>query len=280
MTGNKPLDGVVVVSLAPNLPGPAAAHRLSVLGASVTKVEPPNGDFLALGAPDYYAELTGGQRIVTIDLKNEDGRAELESMLEGADVLLTSARPSALAKLGLGWDEIHARLPKLIQVAIVGHPGEEAELAGHDLTYQAGYGTLDAPSMPRVLMADLGGGERAAAAAAAALVARARTGEGSYEEVALSDVAADFAAPVRHALTLPGGVLGGALPQYRLYPASDGYVAVAALEGHFWKRLLEALQTVSDDGTGLADVLSTKTANEWQEWARERDIPLAAVVTP
>ena len=279
MSEQKPLDGVVVVSLAPNLPGPAAAHRLTQLGASVTKVEPPNGDFLALGAPDYYTELTAGQQIVTIDLKNEDGRDELETMLQGADVLLTSSRPSALAKLGLAWEDVHARLPKLVQVAIVGHPGEEAELAGHDLTYQAGYGTLDAPSMPRVLMADLGGGERAAAAAAAALVARARTGEGSYNEVALSDVASDFAGPVRHGLTAPGGVLGGALPQYGLYPASDGYVAVAALEGHFWKRLVEALPEVSDDGTGLADVLTTKTANEWQEWARERDIPIAAVVT-
>ena len=75
-------------------------------------------------------------------------------------------------------------------------------------------------------------------------------------------------------------VLGGALPMYGLYPAADGgFVAVAALEPHFWKRLVEALPDVSNDGAGLADVLLTKPAVEWQEWARERDIPLAAVTT-
>ena len=275
-----PLEGVTVVSLAPNLPGPAAAHRLTALGARVTKVEPPSGDFLAHGAPAYYAELSAGQQVVTIDLKNAQGRSELETMLHGADVLLTSSRPSALAKLGLAWDDLHARLPELVHVAIVGYPGAEAEHAGHDLTYQAGYGTIDAPRMPRVLMADLGGGERAAAAVAAGLVARARTGEGAYYEIALSDVAADFAGPVRHGLTTPDGVLGGALPMYGLYPAADGgFVAVAALEPHFWKRLVEALPDVSNDGAGLADVLLTKPAVEWQEWARERDIPLAAVTT-
>lgn len=274
-----PLDGVVVVTLAPNLPGPAAAARLAKLGASVTKVEPPSGDFLALGAPEYYEELVAGQQVVSLDLKKDDGRAELETLLEGADVLLTSSRPSALNKLGLSWESVHQRLPELVQVAIVGHPGDGAEVAGHDLTYQAGYGTLDAPAMPRVLMADLGGGERASAAALAGLVERSRTGEGSYHEVALSDVAADFAAPLRHGLTAPGGFLGGGLPQYGIYEAKDGHVAVAALEGHFWIRLTEALE-ISGDGSELSDILRTRSAEEWQEWARERDIPIAAVAAP
>ena len=108
---------------------------------------------------------------------------------------------------------------------------------------------------------------------------RARTGAGSYHEVALSDVAADFAGPVRHGLTTPGGLLGGALPQYGLYRAADGHVAVAALEPHFWARLVQALGC-AEDGTGLAETLTTRTAHEWQEWARERDIPIAAVVDP
>lgn len=270
-----PLDGVRVVSLAPNLPGPAAAMQLARLGASVTKVEPPTGDFMAQASTSYYAELTAGQRIVTLDLKSDDGRAALDAMLTDADILLTSSRPSALAKLGLDWERLHATFPRLVQVAIVGHPGDDADLAGHDLTYQAAFGTLDPPTMPRVLVADLGGAERAVAAGLAALVARENTGEGRYCEIALSDVAADFAAPARHGLTLPGAVLGGGLAQYALYEAADGWVAVAALEPHFWARLRDALGV--DDADGLRDTLRTKTADEWQEWARERDIPIAAV---
>lgn len=279
MSAPRPLEGIRVVSLAPNLPGPAAAHRLVQLGATVTKVEPPAGDFLAVAAPNYYAELVEGQTVVTIDLKSDDGRRQLDALLADADVLLTSSRPSALTKLGLGWDAVHGRFPRLVQVAVVGYPGEGAEVAGHDLTYQAAHATVDAPAMPRVLMADLGGAERTAGVIAAALVARHRTDAGSYHEVALSDVARDFAAPLRHGLTAPGGVLGGGLPQYGLYRTREGHVALAALEGHFWKRFREALPEVGEDGTGLAEALLTKTASEWQEWGRERDIPMAAVAT-
>lgn len=270
-----PLAGVTVVTLAPNLPGPVAARGFVRLGASVTKVEPPSGDFMAMASSDYYGELAQGQEIVRLDLKADDGKAALAGLLEGADILLTSSRPSALEGLGLGWDDVHATYPRLVHVAIVGHPGEEAEVPGHDLTYQAAYGTLDPPRMPRVLVADLGGGERATASGLAGLVERQRTGEGSYQEVALSAAAEDFAAPVRHGLTAPGGVLAGALPQYRIYEAADGHLAVAALEGHFWKRLREALE-IGEDGDALATVLRTRTADEWQEWARQRDIPIAA----
>lgn len=133
--GEPPLEDLRVVSLALNLPGPAAAARLVALGAQVTKVEPPAGDFLAEAAPAYYAELAAGQRVVTIDLKTTAGLAELAGLLDEADLLLTSSRPAALARLGLDWASVHARWPRLCQVAIVGHAGAEADVPGHDLTY-------------------------------------------------------------------------------------------------------------------------------------------------
>lgn len=284
-----PLAGVSVVTLAPNLPGPAAAARLVTLGASVTKVEPPAGDFLAMGCPPYYAELVAGQEVVTLDLKDDAARERLWELLADADVLLTSSRPRALQRLGLDWESLHARLPRLSQVAIVGYPGDRADVPGHDLTYQAGYGTLAPPTMPLVLVADLAGAERAAGEAAAAVLAAHRTGTGVLREVALSECARSFAAPARHGLTTPDGVLGGAAPMYGLYRSTDGWVALAALEPHFWTGLQEALTTGENppagsrsaeqiDAAALQEIFATRTCAEWDDWATSRDLPIAAVL--
>ncbi|GAB3579713.1 CoA transferase [Calidifontibacter terrae] len=272
----RPLDGLRIVSLAINLPGPAAAARLAELGAHVTKIEPPSGDPLALGAPDYYRQLVGGQQVVTLDLKDAAARESLWNTLAESDLLLTSSRPSALARLGLDWSSLHARLPQLSQVAIVGHPGPEAEIAGHDLTYQATVGTLSPPQLPIVPIADLAGAERAVADGVAALLFAQRTGAGSYREVALSDVAATMAQPAKHGLTTRGGILSGALPQYSLYAASDGFVALAALEAHFWTGLLEQLR-ITGTPAELVAVFKTRSAAEWEAWGHDHGLPIAAV---
>lgn len=276
---NQLLAGLRVVSLAINLPGPAAARRLLNLGADVTKVEPPNGDQMEFLSAPYYEELKEGQRVVRINVKEQSGRDELWALLEEADIFLTSNRPSALAKLGLDWDSLHARAPKLSHVAIVGHPGKLAELPGHDLTYQAGVGTLQPPAMPTVLLADLAGAERAAQGALAAYVAMLRTGEGSYVEISLSDVAEDLAAPARHHLTTDGGILSGVLPGYGLYESADGWLALGALEPHFWQAVQELL---TFDGThaGLQAVLKTKLGQEWEDWAKAHGVPLCVVRRP
>ncbi|WP_446666418.1 CoA transferase [Flexivirga sp. B27] len=274
-----PLEGVRVLSLAINLPGPAAAARLRALGAHVTKVEPVSGDPLALGVPAYYEQLVTGQEVVTLDLKAADQLDQLWERLADTDLLITSSRPSALARLGVDWETIHAKFPQLCQVAIVGHPGAEAEIAGHDLTYQASVGTLRPPGLPTVLVADLAGAERAVADGLAALVGCGRTGEGQFREVALSEVAADMAQPAAHGMTTPEGFLGGSLPMYRIYSAATGFVAVAALEGHFWKRLTEELG-VEGSQEDLETAFAERTAEEWQAWAQERDLPIAAVRTP
>ena len=100
----QPLDGIRVVSLAVNLPGPLAAARLAAMGATVTKVEPPDGDPLQRYASGWYAELTQGQQVLTLDLKDRADRTQASRLLADADVLLTAMRPSALARLGLQHD--------------------------------------------------------------------------------------------------------------------------------------------------------------------------------
>ena len=274
-----PLHGIAVVSIATNVPGPVAAARLTSLGATVTKVEPPSGDLIARAAPGYYAELTTGQEVVTLDLKTPEGAVAMEALLAAADVFITSHRPSALARLGLDWEALHARHRRLCHVAIVGDPGAGAEVPGHDLTYQAVNGLIFAddghPRLPATLIADLAGAERAATAAVTALFARERTGNATHHEVALSAAAEAMADPLRHGLTAPGGLLGGALPGYAIYAARDGFVACAALEPHFLARLEELIG--ARDHEGLAAAFGTRTAAEWVEWAREHDVPLEAL---
>src|ERR1700748_1022539 len=98
-----------VVTIATNVPGPVAAARLVELGALVTKVEPPGGDPLAVAAPEWYERLVTGQRVLRVDLKDES----IDALLAEADVFLTAQRPSSLARLGLAWEELHARHPHL-----------------------------------------------------------------------------------------------------------------------------------------------------------------------
>lgn len=274
MSHHGPLHGVQVVSLAINLPGPLAVARLRVLGATVTKIEPPTGDPLQAVVPAWYAELTEGQQVMTLDLKDPGDRTAAARELANADLLLTAQRPSALVKLGL--NELTAANPRLSHVEIVGHDGTAAEQPGHDLTYQAVHGTLQPPTMPTVPVADLLGAERAVSAALLALRVAADSGVGRHERVVLEHAAADAAAAVRHGLTGTGAPLGGAHPGYRIYSSADGYVALAALEPHFWARICDSLGV---DGTHdeLEQAFLSRPTHEWEELAERLDIPLIGI---
>lgn len=277
MTPLKPLSGKRVVSIALNVPGPMAAERLRDLGAEVTKVEPPSGDPLRHSAPVWYAELTRAMAVETCDLKSPAGRMQMHKLLMGADVLLTSQRPAALARLGLAWDTLQDRFPMLCQVAIVGHRSPQADEAGHDLTYLAANDLLQPPTLPPTLFADVAGSEQAALSALAVLMERERTGTGHYIEVALAEAAQRLAAPRAAGLTLPGAILGGGFPGYRIYRTSDGWIAVAALESHFYDRLLKELGVISPNEKELADRFVKETTVYWCDFARRHDLPVAAV---
>lgn len=274
----KPLLRMRVVSLAVNVPGPVAASRLQELGAEVIKIEPPGGDPLARACPAWYADLSRGQRVTVLDLKAPGGRAGLDGFLAQADLLLTSSRSGALSRLGLGREDLASRHPGLSHVAIVGHPAPGDDVPGHDLTYQAGLGLLSPPDLPRTLLADLAGAERAVSAALALLLGRERGGRAGYAEVSLSEAASGFAEPLRYGLTVPGALLGGGAPEYNLYRASDAWISVAALEPHFRQKLLEELGLVEGAGyEDLARVFRTRSAQHWEAWAAPRDLPLTSL---
>ncbi|MBB3637121.1 CoA transferase [Variovorax atrisoli] len=275
-----PLEGVRVLSLALNLPGPAALLRCRRMGANCLKLEPPGGDPMALYNRPAYAALHEGIEIRTLDLKTEAGQQQLHAELAATDVLLTSFRPSALAKLKLDWATLQARHPSLSQVAIVGAPGERAEEPGHDLTYLAESGLVTGTELPPTLYADMGGALLASEAVLKAMLLRSRKAGGVYLEVALNASADWLALPRTWGLTQPSGAVGGAHAGYRVYPCADGRVAVAALEPHFAKRLCEAAQIASHDmlapatREALAAWLLTRTRAELDAMSRERDVPL------
>lgn len=287
----KPLRGVRVLSLALNLPGPAALMRLKAMGASCIKAEPParggaSGDPMGAYNPGAYRDLHAGVKVIRLDLKTEKGQATLHKELARTDVLITSFRPSALNKLGLDWKGLRKLHPALSVVAIVGAPGTRAEEAGHDLTYLAEAGLVPGLELPSTLFADMSGSLMASEAALKAVLQQRMSGKSSYQEVALSDAAHWLALPRSWGLTLAKGAVGGAHAGYRVYPCKDGRVAVAALEPHFATALCAAAG-VSMDGPSclfrpethkaIAAFLASKTHKQLEMLAKEKDIPLHAM---
>ena len=285
------LDGVRILSLALNLPGPAALMRCRQMGAVCLKLEPPSGDPMGHYNKPAYEQLHQGVKILSADLKTPAGQDVLHRELATANVLLTSFRPSALEKLGLGWKKLHSAYPSLCHVAIVGAPGERAEEPGHDLTYLAGNGLVPGLDLPATLYADMSGSLMASEAVLKAALIQceryAGTGDthprGVLIEVALSDAAAYLALPRQWGLTQPSGSVGGAHAGYKIYACKDGRVAVAALEPHFVAALCAAagvpasdMRAMFDPAThqAIAAFMLSRTRDQLDRLAVEKDIPL------
>jgi alpha-methylacyl-CoA racemase len=290
------LKGTRILSLALNLPGPAALMRCRQIGATCIKLEPPSGDPMGRYNKAAYAQLHEGVKVLTADLKLEAGQQVLHRELAKADVLLTSFRPSALGKLGLGWNKLHRLYPALSQVAIVGASGPRAEEPGHDLTYLADNGLVPGLELPATLYADMSGSLMASEAVLQAARPQNEryggTGEtharGVFIEVALAGAAAYLALPRQWGLTQSSGSVGGAHAGYRIYPCRDGRVAVAALEPHFAAALCGAAGAPASDmramfasrtHEAIAAFFLTQTRRQLDQLAAQKDIPLHTMAT-
>ena len=290
----KPLTGTRIVSLALNLPGPAALMRLSAMGARCLKVEPPGPGTTPTGRPisgdpmgqydiGAYNVMHDNVRVVQLDLKSERGQAQLARELRSANLLLTSFRPSALAKLKLDWKTLRRAYRELSMVEIVGAPGDRADEPGHDLTYLAEAGLVTGTELPPTLLADMAGALMASEAALSALMQARATGKGQYRQVALSSAAEWLALPRAWGLTLPSGSVGGAHAGYRVYACKDGRVAIAALEPHFARALFTVAGLPAPDlrapfapesRAAIAAWTASKTRRQLDALAVKHDIPL------
>ncbi|HBH42545.1 MAG TPA: hypothetical protein DDW26_11735, partial [Rhizobiales bacterium] len=206
-----PLTGVRVLDLTRLLPGPFCTMLLADMGADVVKVEEPGGgDYLrwtpplAGGQSALYNAINRNKRSITLNLKSPAGHDLLLGLAENADVLIEGNRPGVMARLGLGWDALHARNPKLVMCSITGYgqDGPFASRAGHDLNYMATAGALglngaiDGPPEPlSVQVADIGGGGlQPAGAILGALVAVGRGEPGRWIDASMMDGAVSWLA--------------------------------------------------------------------------------------
>ena len=288
----RPLKGVRVLSLALNLPGPAALMRCQHMGATCTKLEPPahpsapkgsSGDPMGLYNRAAYDVMHQGVKVLIADLKTEKGQTALHKELARTDVLITSFRPSALGKLGLGWKTLHKLYPTLSLVTIVGAPGDRAEEPGHDLTYLAENDLLTGLDLPPTLYADMGGSLMASEAVLQTRLHQLQKGKGVQLEIALSVAAGYLALPSSWGMTKPGSALGGGHAGYRVLPCKDGRVALAALEPHFAASLASTAglknthimaMFAPETHQAVAAFMLTQTRKQLASLALEKDIPL------
>lgn len=288
----QPLSGIRILSLALNLPGPAALLRCRDMGAHCTKLEPlaPAGthsaDPMHLYSPEGYADLHAGVHTLQANLKTPEGQELLQRTLRDTDVLITSFRPSALQKLGLDWATLSAQHPRLCMVRIFGDTRpEEADHAGHDLTYQAQAGLTDAGHLPPTLFADMGGALMASEAVLQTLLLRSHNQQGHCLDVGLFQAAQWLALPRHWRMTTPQGDVGGAHAGYRMYACLDGFVALAALEPHFAQRLCQVAGLIPPGAPTpdmhsqttahqITQFLAAKTCAEIAAMAAQSDIPL------
>ncbi|HEX8733414.1 MAG TPA: CaiB/BaiF CoA-transferase family protein [Ktedonobacterales bacterium] len=285
-----PLTGLRVLDLTRLLPGPFAGQMLTELGAETLKIEEPGlGDGsrvmppLVNGVGAAFLALNRGKRSVALDLKRPAGREALLRLAERADILLEGFRPGTMDRLGLGYETLLARNPRLIICAITGYgqSGPYSQRAGHDLNYLGYAGVLGSlarpgapPPVPGPQLADVAGGSLLAVIGTlAALVARGVTGRGQVVDVAMLDGSLAFApllagvALVTGAEPLPGaGPLTGALPGYNIYATADErYVTLGALEPKFWAEFCQRV--------GRPDLI----ARQFPRDAAERDAVIAEV---
>ncbi|WP_323767055.1 CaiB/BaiF CoA-transferase family protein [Marinovum sp.] len=202
----RPLEGLVVVAVEQAVAAPFASCRLADAGARVIKVERPEGDFargyddVAAGQSSYFVWLNRGKESVTLDLGSQGGKARLEALIAGADVLIQNLKPGALAKLGFGRTRLRAAYPRLVTCSIsgFGEDGPMADRKAYDLLIQAESGLCSITGGPQeparvgISVVDIATGASAHAAVLEALIRRGVTGQGADLSVSMFDVMADW----------------------------------------------------------------------------------------
>ncbi len=312
------LAGIRVLDLSQFLPGPHLTMTMADHGADVIMVEPRNGvgePVRAMGTrmPDgtavWFRNIARGKRSIALDLKDKDDLAAFLKLADEADVMVEAFRPGVVARLGIGYDAIAARNPRIVYCSLsaFGQNGPLRDKPAHDLGVQALAGTLDLsrgftdnkPNMPNLVAADMASSLTALSAILMALLARERTDKGEYIDIAMYDsliawtpnitgsVFGEDRAPLPHQMRNYGGQA-----MNRIYETKEcGFIALAGSEAKFCENLLRALGRLDflDIAKGepgpaqqplidfFAATFRAKTCAEWEAFLEPVDLCWAPV---
>jgi crotonobetainyl-CoA:carnitine CoA-transferase CaiB-like acyl-CoA transferase len=305
------LDGVTVLEIANYVSGPYAAMLLGDLGATVIKIEGPNGGdpFRGWGKVEYsatFGSLNRNKKSVVLDLKSPTDVEMLRGLIADADVLVQNFRPGTLERSGLGYDDVHALNPRLVYTSITGfgNKGPYRDYPGYDTVGQGMSGLLSlltemsAPKPMGISLSDHLAGIFACYGVLAALLARERTGRGQHVETSLLESSIAFLA--ENAANFfegegkpPSRATRTRQAQVFTFVATDGKPFVVHLSSppKFWEGMLaaagaEALATderfAKRDArvknydaldAELGAIFRTKPRDVWLELLRKHDVP-------
>ena len=310
-----PLEGITVLDLTRVLSGPYCTMLLADMGARVIKIEQPGkgDDTRAWGPPftngesAYFLSINRNKESVTLDFKHAGGRAILERLVEKADVLVENFRPGTLTRLGLDYESLGSRFPRLVYCSIsgFGQTGPRSKQPGYDAVIQGEGGLMSItgaadgpPYRLGVAIADIASGMFAAYGVALALFARERTGRGQQVDLAMLDAVAALLSYQAGNFFASGRVparLGNRHPSivpYEVFAASDGDFVLAVGIDEQWKTFcaVAELACVERFGTNrqrvtgydelrpiVAAALGTRPRRYWIERLSAAGVPCGSV---
>ena len=319
MSSQGPLGGLLVLDVTRVLAGPFAGMVLADLGAEVVKVEMPGcGDDARAfgpfrnGVSAYFASVNRGKKSLTLDLRKPAGREVFLRLAEKADVVLENFRPGVMARLGLGYETLRERNPRLIYAAVsgFGQSGPYAHRPAYDAVIQAMGGIMSLtgkeggpPVRVGVSIADIAAALCALIGILAALHRRSLEGMGQMVDVAMLDcqlAILENAIARYFASGEPPGRLGTRHPSitpFQAFQAADGYIVVAAGNDKLWAKLCHAIgrPALAEDPrfatndlrtrhhaaleTVLQEVFRTRSTEQWLAELEPAGIPCGPINT-
>ena len=284
-----PLAGITVIDLTTVGFGPYGTQILGDYGAEVIKIEAPDGDitrgikpYQNPGMGHFFLNANRNKRCMVLDLKKPEGRDVVLRLLETADVLISSVRPAAMERLGLGYEDCRAVKPDLVYVALVGfgQDGPYAKRPAYDDIIQGLSGMADmqggrsgTPKFINASICDKIGSQFAVHATIAALFSRERTGEGQLVEVPMLESLVGFNL-VEHQSGQtfepplgPAGYERSMVEYRRPYAATDGYVCVLPYNTKQWRAFFRTMQRpeMADDPRVVDPAIRSEKIGELYE---------------